>query len=270
MRRLRESEPLFVDVGEPPVAEPPFGVFKSATRATSRSPRDERRRASRSATARSASQSSFAARATCPGHARDPRDSGAGMAGAADEGQPRARCTADRFGGTRTFSYVVRIHPAKARSISARCASPTTTRQVRRYEVARASLGIVQVTKAEPLHTTPAPTSRSPLLAGISRARDGALEGQARGLVPHRSGRPYWGALFGAPLACVLEHRRSRAAARTRDASGAPTPLPPRTASRVKRRSEAEAAPPQGRRAPGRRRRNRARPGGRGARPAPT
>jgi hypothetical protein len=141
----------------------------------------------------------------------------------------------DRFGGTRTFSYVVRLHKDGAidlGEIRLPYYDPTT----RSYHVARTSLGIVQVTRSQGRDA--GLEAAEEILPGLPRPRT-ALEG--RRAETYLTERPlYWGAVFGAPLACAAAIALSGAVARVRERRANKAPSPERIAK--ERRAEAEAA----------------------------
>jgi hypothetical protein len=141
----------------------------------------------------------------------------------------------DRFGGTRTFSYVVRVHKDGAIDLG-EVRLPYYDPDKRAYTVARATLGIVNVA------TGPARDAGAdepePVLAGMPKARR-ELEG------PHPqaflSERPvYWAALFGSPLACALVLGAQGLVGRWREKRAAASPSPDRIAKT--RRAEADEA----------------------------
>jgi hypothetical protein len=105
----------------------------------------------------------------------------------------------DRFGGTRTFSYVVRVHKDGAIDFG-EVRLPYYDADKRAYSVARAAIGIVNVA-AGPARDAGA-DEPEPVLAGMPKERH-TLEGVHA--PSYLSERPiYWAALFGSPLACVL------------------------------------------------------------------
>lgn len=141
----------------------------------------------------------------------------------------------DRFGGTRTFSYVVRLHKEGAVDLG-EVRLPYFDPDKGTYGVARATLGIVNVA------TGPARDAGADepevILPGLPKERR-VLEG------PHAqtylSERPlYWLALFGSPLACALALGAHGALGRHRERRAAASPSPDRIAK--ERRAEADAA----------------------------
>jgi hypothetical protein len=141
----------------------------------------------------------------------------------------------DRFGGTRTFSYVVRVHKDGAIDLG-EVRLPYYDPEKRAYTIARATIGIVNVA------TGPARDAGAdepePVLAGLPKERR-ELEG------PHPesflSERPvYWAALFGSPLACALVLGAHGLVGRWREKRSAAAPSPDRIAKT--RRTEADEA----------------------------
>lgn len=141
----------------------------------------------------------------------------------------------DRFGGTRTFSYVVRVHKDGALDLG-EVRLPYYDPDKRAYTIARATLGIVNVA------TGPARDAGAddpePVLAGMPKVRR-ELEG------PHPqaflSERPaYWAALFGSPLACAVVLGAHGLVGRWRERRKAASPSPDRIAKT--RRAEADEA----------------------------
>jgi hypothetical protein len=107
----------------------------------------------------------------------------------------------DRFGGTRTFSYVVRVHKDGAVDLG-EVRLPFYDPDKRAYGVARASLGIVDVARGEARDAGGAGDEAEAILAGLPPART-SLEG--RKTVATLADRPFaWALLFGSPLACAL------------------------------------------------------------------
>ncbi len=126
----------------------------------------------------------------------------------------------DRFGGSRTFSYVVRIQKDGAvdlGEIRLPYFDPTT----RTYGVARAGLGIVDVAKGA-MRDAGAEVAE-PLLPGLPKERR-TLEGmRERSFLTERPST--WAIVFGAPLACALAIGAHGLVRRARDrrASAAPS-----------------------------------------------
>lgn len=141
----------------------------------------------------------------------------------------------DRFGGTRTFEYVVRLHNDGAIDLG-EVRLPFYDADKRTYGVARASLGIVNVAKGE---THDAGVEQAePLLANMPKPRT-ALEKRAS--TSYLTDSPlYWAALFGSPLACVLAIALGRSVRKMRERRAEAAPSPERIAKA--RRAEAKAS----------------------------
>ena len=141
----------------------------------------------------------------------------------------------DRWGGTRTFSYVVRLHKAGTIDLG-EIRLPYWNPQTRAYDVARTSLGIVNVVKGSARDV--APEAANPVLADLPPAR-ATLEG-ARGTSFVTEHALFWAFLFGAPLACVSAILIGGAIRRARERRAQAAPSPERVAR--ERRTEAEAS----------------------------
>ena len=142
---------------------------------------------------------------------------------------------ADRFGGTRTFSYVVRLHKEGALDLG-EVRLPFYDAQKGAYGVARATIGIVNVS---PGRARDAGVEEAEVVLGGMPKERRVLEG------PHAamflSERPvYWGLLFGSPLACALALGAHGLFGRMRERRATSAPSPDRIAK--ERRAEAEAA----------------------------
>jgi oxygen tolerance protein BatD len=141
----------------------------------------------------------------------------------------------DRFGGTRTFAYVVRLHQAGAIDLG-EVKLPYFDAASQKYGVAHAALGIIDV--ARNAGRDAGPEEAEPVLAGLPKARE-ALEGGRTEM--YVTERPiYWGALFGSPLACALAVSVGAAARRLRARRANAAPNPDKIAR--DRRDEAESA----------------------------
>jgi len=228
----RESETLHVDVSEPPVANRPAGYQIGDTGEFSLSattaPREIDQHGAVGVTVELRGNGNMPA--TLP----TPEIPGVEWL------EPQTRdglgpVSNDKFGGTRTFSYVVRLHKDGAidlGEIRLPYFDPTT----RAYAVARTSLGIVQVQKAAGRDA--GPDVAEPLLPNLPRFRT-ALEGSRE--ETFLTERPvYWGALFGAPLLCVSAIAVSGAIRKARERRASAGPAPSQVAR--ERRAEAEAA----------------------------
>ncbi|MDB4941232.1 MAG: BatD, partial [Labilithrix sp.] len=143
--------------------------------------------------------------------------------------------SADRFGGTRTFSYVVRLHRAGAVDLG-EVKLPFFDPQKNGYRTATAALGIVDVKPGTGRDAgVDAP---EPILPGLPKER-AALEG--RRSETYLTDRPlFWAGLFGSPLACVLALGAQSLLGRVRERRARAAPSVGRVAR--DRRVEAEAA----------------------------
>ncbi len=141
----------------------------------------------------------------------------------------------DRFGGSRTFSYVVRIHQEGAVDLG-EVKLPFYDAQKGKYAIAKATLGIVNVA-AGPVRDA-GTDEPEVVLAGMPKERR-ALEGTRA--TTYLSERPtYWGALFGSPLVCALALGAHGLIGRMREKRAAASPSLDRLAK--ERRSDAESA----------------------------
>jgi hypothetical protein len=141
----------------------------------------------------------------------------------------------DRFGGTRTFSYVVRIHRAGAVDLG-EIRLPYWDPQSRAYNVARTALGIVQVTAASGRDA--GVEVAETILPGLPKAR-ASLEGKrAQTFLTERP--IYWAAVFGSPLLCALAIVLGGAVRHVRQRRENTAPSPDKIARA--RRAEAAAA----------------------------
>jgi hypothetical protein len=145
----------------------------------------------------------------------------------------------ERIGGTRTFTYVVRIDRDGAVDLGD-VKLPYWDPDKKAYKVARAALGILDVARgaAHAARDAGAPSDEDRVLVDLPKPRT-ALEGTAEiRYLSERRG--WWAAVFGAPLACacaiVVSGALGRARARRRDRA----PDPARLAKT--RAAEAEAA----------------------------
>jgi len=141
----------------------------------------------------------------------------------------------DRYGGTRTFSYVVRVHkdgPVDLGEVRLPYYDPDR----RTYAVARATVGIVNVAPGEARDAgTDTPEV---VLGGMSKERR-VLEGpHPQSFLAERG--LFWAALFGSPLACALALGAQGALGRWREKRAAASPSADRIAKT--RRAEAEEA----------------------------
>lgn len=139
----------------------------------------------------------------------------------------------DRFGGSRTFSYVLKIHRAGAVDLG-EVRLPYFDPTTRRYGVARASLGILDVTPGETRDAGADEVEPTlPDLPAPRRALEGATE---RSYLTERPG--YWAALFGTPLACALGIGAHGLLRRARERRAQAKPSPSRVARERQREAE--------------------------------
>lgn len=229
---LRESETLHVDVTEPPVANRPAGYQIGDTGEFS---------LSAEATPRSIEQhGAVGVTVELRGNGNMPATLPAPEIAGVEWLEPQTRdslgpASNEKFGGTRTFSYVVRIHKDGAVDLG-EVRLPYFDPTTRTYAIARASLGIVQVTKAADRDALP--EVAEPLLPNLPKVRT-ALEGKRE--ETFLTERPiYWGAIFGSPLASVGGIVLGGALRKLRERRASAAPSPTRVAR--ERRAEAEAA----------------------------
>lgn len=229
---LRASETLYVDVVEPPIAGRPAGyavgdVGDMALQA-SVAPRAIARDGAIGVTVELRGTGNLPAQLTVP------------VAPGVEWLEPTLRdklgqAAADRFGGTRTFSYVVRVHKEGAVDLG-EVRLPYYDPDKRAYAVARATIGIVNVA------TGPARDAGidqpEVVLAGMPKERR-VLEGaHAESYVTERP--IYWAALFGSPLMCALVLGAQGMVGRWRERRAAASPTAAHIAKT--RRAEAEEA----------------------------
>lgn len=228
----RESQTLFVDVGEPPVAGRPPGYQIGDTGhfslSATVSPREVEQNGAISVTVE------LRGTGNMPGALPLPETAGVEWL------EPQTTDTlgpvsSNVYGGTRTFSYVVRLRKPGAVDLG-EVRLPYYDPDARAYAVARAGLGIIQV--AESSERAAAPDAVEDVLAGMPRMR-AELEGRRD--ERHLTDRSvYWGALFGSPLACVAALALAGAVRRARERRANAAPSLDRIARQ--RRAEAEAA----------------------------
>jgi hypothetical protein len=229
---LRESETLHVDVTEPPIANRPSGYQIGDTGDFSLSatttPHNIDQHGAVGVTVELRGNGNMPA--TLP----TPEISGVEWL------EPQTRdslgpVSNDKFGGTKTFTYVVRIHKDGSIDLG-EIRLPYFDPQTRRYEIARAALGIVQVAKAAGRDASP--EVAEPLLPNLPNAR-AALEGTH--VDAFLTERPvYWTALFGMPFACAATIALGGVARRARERRANAAPSPERIAR--ERHAEAETA----------------------------
>ncbi|MBX3191320.1 MAG: BatD family protein [Labilithrix sp.] len=228
---LRESERLFVDVSDPPVNGRPAGyalgdVGDMALQATV-TPRSVARDGAVGVTLELRGTGNLPGALTLPVVP--------GVEWLEPQIRDRLGAQGERFGGTRTFSYVVRLHkPGEIDLGEVRL--PYFDADKRAYGIARATLGIVTV--ADGVAKDAGVEEAEPVLAAMPKERR-VLEGST----PHAylSERPhFWMALFGSPLACAFVVSAHGLFRRARERRAAQSPSPGRIAR--ERRAEADAA----------------------------
>ena len=226
---LRASETLFVDVVEPPIAGRPAGyavgdVGDMALQA-SVAPRSIPRDGAIGVTVELRGTGNLPAQLAVP------------AVPGVEWLEPTLRdklgqAAADRFGGTRTFSYVVRVHKEGPVDLG-EVRLPYYDPDKRSYAVARAAVGIVNVATG-PGRDAGADQPEV-LLADMPKERR-VLEGaHAESYVTERP--LYWAALFGSPLMCALVLGASGALGRWRERRAAASP----TAEHIAKTRHAEA-----------------------------
>ena len=141
----------------------------------------------------------------------------------------------DRFGGTRTFSYVVRVHKEGAVDLG-EVRLPYYDPDKRAYAVARATVGIVNVAAGPDRDA--GLDQPEVVLADMPKERR-VLEGvHAESYVTERP--IYWAALFGSPVMCALVLGAHGVVGRWRERRAAASPTAEHIAKT--RRAEAEDA----------------------------
>jgi len=229
---LRASETLQVDVAEPPIAGRPAGyavgdVGDMALQATV-APRAIARDGAIGVTVELRGTGNLPAQLSVP------------AVPGVEWLEPTLRdklgaASGDKFGGTRTFSYVVRVHKEGAVDLG-EVRLPYYDADKRAYAVARATVGIVNV--AAGAAKDAGVDQPEVVLAGMPKERRG-LEGvHPESYVTERP--LYWAALFGSPLMCALVLGASGAAFRWRERRAAASPSAAHVAKT--RRAEADEA----------------------------
>lgn len=229
---LRASETLYVDVTEPPVSGRPAGYavgdVGDMSLQASVSPRAVPRDGAVGVTLE------LRGTGNLPGALTLPSVPGVEWL------EPQVRDTLgplpnDRFGGTRTLAYVVRLHKDGAVNLG-EVRLPYFNPDKNTYAIARAALGIVNVS-AGPLRDAGVDEPEV-VLAGLPKERV-TLEGVRE--QTYVSERPaFWFALFGSPVACALALGTHGILGRYRERRRTSSPSPDRVAK--ERRAEAEAA----------------------------
>jgi len=231
---LRESERLFVDVAEPPVDGRPAGFAMGdvgdMALSANVTPRTVPRDGAVGVTVDLRGTGNLPSQLTLP------------VVPGVEWLEPNLReklsaQASDRFGGTRTFSYVVRLHKEGNVDLG-EIRLPYFDPEKKAYAVARAALGIIVVSPGVARERDAGAEEPEVVLAGMPKPRR-ALEGahQQRYL----SETPiFWAAIFGSPLACALAVGAHELVRRSREKRANATPSPERVAK--ERRAEAEAA----------------------------
>jgi len=229
---LRETERLFVDVTEPPVEGRPPGyaigdVGDMALEATV-TPRTVAR------------ESAIGVNVELRGTGNLPSQLSLPVVPGVEWLEPQVRdklgaMRGDRFGGTRTLSYVVRVHKEGSIDLG-ELKIPFFDPDKRTYGVARARLGIIEVTPGSARDA--GVEQAEPVLPGFPKERR-VLEGpRPRTYIAEMA--PFWVAVLGAPVACALALGASAFARRSRERRAAAAPSPERLAR--ERRVDAEEA----------------------------
>jgi hypothetical protein len=229
---LRESERLTVDVAEPPLeGRPPgyaLGDVGDMSLSATVTPRSIEQNGAVGVTVELRGTGNLPAQLTMP------------VAPGIEwlDAQSREKLGAqasDRFGGTRIFSYVARLHKDGAIDLG-NVTLPFFDPDKRAYGVARASLGIVDVKKGTAREARP--SDEDAILQGLPRERR-VLEG-ARPETFLADRPAYWALLFGSPALCAIAIAGERLVRRIRERHAATSSSPERRAR--DRRAEAESA----------------------------
>lgn len=229
---LRESERLAVDVSEPPVDGRPAGyamgdVGDMALSATV-TPRAVAREGAIGVTVELRGTGNLPSQLTLP------------VVPGAEWLEPQLReklgaQSSDRFGGSRTFSYVVRLHKEGSIDLG-EIRLPYYDAEKKIYGIGRASLGIVNVGPGSGRDA--GVDEPEVVLAGMPKTRR-ALEGAHP--QKYLSETPiFWAAIFGSPLACAIAASAHGLVRRARERRANAAPSPARIAK--ERRAEADAA----------------------------
>ncbi len=209
---IRETEPLDVVVVEPPTAgKPPgtsLGDVGDFTLRAEVSPREAPR------------GGAIAVTLTLEGYGNFPNKLALPTVPGVEWLDPEVHeklggAEGDRFGGYRSFRYVVRVRESGAFSLGA-VTFPHYSARAKRYGTARADLGFVTVTndgKAPP----PPGDVTAEVLPSLPTAR-GALEGAPVTTKPFSDRRESWLLVFASPLLFVLGTLAARAKERFSDA----------------------------------------------------
>lgn len=229
---LRESESLLVDVVEPPVNGRPAGYQLGDTGDFS---------LSATVTPRSIDQhGAVGVNLELRGTGNIPSTLAMPEIQGVEWLEPQTRdqlgpVTQEIYGGTRTFNYVARIQKDGQVDLG-EVRLPYFDPKTHAYQIARASLGIISVAKADGRDAGADVTE--PMLANLPAPRS-SLEGNAaQSFITEKP--VYWGALFGSPLVCVLALVFGDAVRRAREKRANASPSHEKLAK--DRRAEAEAA----------------------------
>ncbi|MBS2013060.1 MAG: BatD family protein [Deltaproteobacteria bacterium] len=231
---LRESERLVVDVGEPPVDGRPAGFAMGdvgdMSLAATVTPRTVPKDGAVGVTVELRGTGNLPSQLTLP------------VVPGVEWLEPQTReklgaQSGDRFGGSRTFSYVVRLHKEGNADLG-EIRLPYYDAEKRVYGVARAALGIVVVSPGGDRDAGRPAEEPEIVLAGMPKERR-TLEGaHARSYV---SETPFfWAAIFGSPIACALAVSAHELVRRARERRANAAPSPDRIAR--ERRAEADVA----------------------------
>jgi hypothetical protein len=219
---LRESETLYIDVSEPPIAGRPPGYQIGDTGdfslSATVSPKEIEQHGAVGVTVE------LRGNGNLPAALATPEIQGVEWL------EPQTKdslgpVAADRFGGTRTFSYVVRMHKEGAIDLG-EMRLPFYEPIGRNYQVGRAALGIVQVKKGD----TKGAQAEAPVLPlpDLPPPRAALERPRADSFVTERP--LYWAFLLGSPLACALGIVATSAARKIRERRASIAPSPERIA----------------------------------------
>lgn len=229
---LRASETLHVDVTEPPTAGRPAGymmgdVGDMSLQATV-TPREAPKESAVGVTVELRGTGNLPGRLTLP------------IVSGVEWLEPQTHdklgpVSADQFGGTRTFSYVARLHKEGSIDLG-EIKLPHYDANKRAYRVARATLGTIRVTPGGKPDAAADP--KEVVLGNMPKERT-SLEG-VRASSYIADSTLYWPFLFGTPFACVLALGAHRATRHVRDKRARRGSSKERLAK--ERRDEAESA----------------------------
>ena len=229
---LRESEKLFVDVSEPPLAgrPPGYGIGDVGDMSLSAilSPRSIQQDGAVGVTVELRGSGNLLEKLPLP--------VGSGLEWLdVQTNEKLGDAGKGRFGGSRTFQYVLHLHKPGTIDLGD-IKVPYWDPAKKSYGVARASLGLVEV---KPGSTRDSGLDEAEkLLEGLPAART-----QLNGVEPRSflSERPlYWGFLFGAPALCAIAMATERVARRAHEKKESARAFPERLAR--DRSDEAESA----------------------------